>query len=280
MKRHELRALQLALDRGHGASFLLRQALLILKDEAGELPHGNSFHYLQELTAIACRLQGLRPSMASIANGLQLFIDGLARLDPASLTTSPVEPVRNLVDSILVGLEQAYQDAVLNGADLIDDGICLVTCSFSATVSAALTEAASAGKDFCVLVLDSHAKPDGFDYGEMMASTLRTAGVACKIIPTDEVYYRIKGAKLGLVGADSILPHGDLINGWPTMSLARACRHNRIPFYSLCESIKFARDTSARLEKGFEHIPASFLTGVITEKNPIENPGRFDRGIR
>ena len=38
MDRQEMRARQLALDRKHGASFLLRQALLILKDEATELP--------------------------------------------------------------------------------------------------------------------------------------------------------------------------------------------------------------------------------------------------
>lgn len=267
MSRPELKAEQLALDRQHGASFLLRQALLILKDEAVELPNADGVNYLQELAAIARQLQVIRPAMASIGNGIQLFIDGLEGLDVSNCRAAPVELVTALVDDILACLELYYQRTVFNGASLIHNGARLITCSFSATVCAALTQAASEGKEFFVLVLDSQANPAGFAYGEMMASALQAGGVTCRLIPTDEVYLHTQGVTLGLVGADSILSDGALINGWPTLRLARACCHNRIPFYCLSESIKFTSSfPPGPLEKGFERIPASFITAIITEK--------------
>lgn len=263
-----MRAEQLALDRRHGASFLLRQALLILKDEAAELPNADGIQYLQSLTAVARQLQVIRPAMASIGNGIQLFIDGLAGLDVSSCRAAPMELVTALVDAILARLERHYQRTVFNGARLIQNGSRLITCSFSATVCAALTQAASEGKEFFVLVMDSRLRPEDFAYGEMMASALQAGGVTCRLIPNDEVYRHIQGVAAALVGADSILPNGTLINGCPTLYLARACYNNRIPFYCLCESLKFASAFPPfPLEEGFQEIPASYITAIITEKS-------------
>lgn len=266
MKKPKLNARQLALDRQHGASFLLRQALLILRDEATELSHKNRGHYLQELAAAARRLQYVRPAMASITNGLQLFIDELPNPDLLTYPDGPVAAVTGLVDDILARLDQYYQDTVLNGLSLIQDGFCLLTCSFSATVCAALTEAARRDLVFTVFILESDPQPGDLAYGEMAATVLENNGVTCRLGPVSEIY-SLKQPSLALVGADSILPDGSLINGWPSLDLAQACHHRQLPFYVLCESIKFASTYPSKpLERGFECIPSSLITAIVTER--------------
>jgi len=254
MDRQEMRARQLALDRKHGASFLLRQALLILKDEATELPCDNRLNFLEELAAIAQRLQQARPAMAAIRNGLQLFIDGLEELKAENRLNEPVEAVSGLVDSIIESLDANYHRTVMNGAQLIKSGEQIISCSFSATVASALIQARAEQKPFSVIIVESLWHD--LNYGEMMASTLETGGVDCKLIPVDRLYDYVNDSSLGLIGADSVLADGSVINGYPSLQLARACFAKRIPFYCLCESHKIASDyPPLPLEDGFDIIP-------------------------
>ena len=88
----------------------------------------------------------------------------------------------------------------------------------------------------------------------------------------------IKDASLALVGADSILPDGTLINGIPTSNLAKAASNNGIPFYCVCETAKFDiqndRSKQNKLEPGFETIPLELITGIITEEG-LMNPDQI-----
>ncbi len=272
MNRQEMKAGQLALDRKHGASFLLRQALLILKDEAAELPCGDWLDYLEQLTAMALRLQEIRPAMAAIKNGLQVFIDGMAGLKAESVPFEPVDSVARLVESILHSLDLKFHDTVMNGAELIKPGDQIISCSFSATVCSALIQASAAGRSFAALIVDEQSQAQGLKYGEMMASALQAGGVGCDLVAEDRLD-SIQGVSLGLVGADSVLSDGSLINGYPSLQLARTCFERQIPFYCLCESHKLASSyPPLPLEEGFDLIPATYVTAVVTEKGIISFP--------
>ena len=74
----------------------------------------------------------------------------------------------------------------------------------------------------------------------------------------------ISRARLVLVRADKLLPDGSLINGVPTLKVAKEAQ-DRIPLYSVCESYKF--DDDETLEEGFERIPSHLITGIVTEKS-------------
>ncbi len=69
------------------------------------------------------------------------------------------------------------------------------------------------------------------------------------------------------MGADSVLRDGRLINGLPTYELALAAK-GRLPFYVVCETLKFNPRVSSmqvKLEEGFDLIPPELITGIITE---------------
>ncbi|GAH63360.1 unnamed protein product, partial [marine sediment metagenome] len=70
-----------------------------------------------------------------------------------------------------------------------------------------------------------------------------------------------------LVGADSVLRDGSLINGLPTYELALAAK-GKLPFYVVCETLKFnprVSSTQVKLEEGFDLTPPELITGIITE---------------
>lgn len=268
MPRQEIKARQLALDRQHGASFLLRQALLLLKDEAAELPCGNWLEYLQELESLAVRLQRIRPVMASIFNGLQVFREGIDALRIAAPPEHPVEAVSILVEQILKALDRDYDLTVKNGAAMISNGDRLLSCSFSATVASALLQAAAEGKNCSVLMVEAAQGSSPMSYGEMMASTLRVGGIQCQVISMSQLPSHLGKLNLALIGADSILADGTVINGHPSLELAQACLKSHIPFYCLCESHKFAAHPPALpLEEGFDLIPVRLISKVITERS-------------
>ena len=91
----------------------------------------------------------------------------------------------------------------------------------------------------------------------------------------DKITRRNPKADKALVGADSILADGTLINGRPTSNLAKAASDKKIPFYCVCETNKFDiqnhRSKHDELEPGFEMIPSTSITGIITEQG-LMNP--------
>ena len=110
-------------------------------------------------------------------------------------------------------------------------------------------------------------------HGEATAQELRSHDISVEVVPDDAVKNHISRARRVLVGADSILGDGSLINGTPTYDLAAAARRTSVPFYSVCESVKLdARSHRPKLEKGFDLVPARLIAGIITEKGIIK-PG-------
>lgn len=268
MNNQAIRAQQLALDRQHGASFLLRQALLLLKDEATELPSGDWLYYRDQLLTLAYRLQNIRPSMAAIKNGVDFFIEGVRAVRISDPPPDAVEAVTTLVDTILRNLDRDYRQTVLNGAAMIKAGEHLVSCSFSATVCSAILQTVAEGIPCSVMIVETpHAV---LPYGEMMSSALLSGGIDCHLISIEQLEAQLPNATLAMIGADSIFPDGTVVNGSPSLHLARACQNQNLDFYCLCESLKYTSDPPALpLEDGFELIPAQLITAVITEKGHL-----------
>jgi translation initiation factor eIF-2B subunit delta len=113
---------------------------------------------------------------------------------------------------------------------------------------------------------------DGKSYGEAMAEKMRAEQIPVKVIPDDPKAIGDCAAKSNrtIVGADSILDNGSLINGSPTLIIAEAAKQRQIPFYVVCETTKFSALRLAGrhlwLEEGFEVIPPHLITRIITEE--------------
>ena len=255
-------------DRSHGASQLAGRALMIMKYAAGNANCNTKAEFFEYMQKIAGELAEARPAMVAISNSVEQLMQILLPLarsehDVAEVRSFTVQAAADLITSI----QEAKSHAIQNGADLIHDGALVITCSYSSTVIASLSQATARGKTFKVLALES--KVGDLSYGEVTASRLARYGIPVQVIPDRQVEKGFPGVGLVLLGADAVLNDGSVINGYPSLFLASAVVENSppLPVYIICETTKFYPGRElVPVEAGFEIIPARLITAIVTEK--------------
>jgi translation initiation factor 2B subunit (eIF-2B alpha/beta/delta family) len=268
-------------DREHSASWLSVRAIGTLRLAAGKSNARTTSDFLAEMKAVARELADARPPMAPIGNLVaQWFYDisqeaegekGLDSLRAFAITKG---------EKIVRARQGALNRVAEHGAQVVEDDDILISCSDSATVVQSLKLARLAGKEFGVYVAESRTS-DGKAYGETMAEKMRAEQIPVKVIRDDPKAIGDCAAKSNkaLVGADSILDNGSLINGSPTLIIAEAAKKRQIPFYVVCETTKFSALRLAGrhlwLEEGFEVIPPDLITRTITDEGVLN----FDQAM-
>lgn len=260
-------------DKIHGASWLSRQAIGVLnlavkKSEAKELSH-----FLEELEVVGRKLIDTKPSMASITNCVSRFIYEVSQESEAEKDLGSLKNIGSSIGHKLIkDSEEASLKITKRGAELIEKGDRLMTCSYSSTICQTFRLAKLTVKEFRVSVAESRSGDKA--YGEVTAEQLKSYGIPTEIIPDSAIKYRISKVDKVLVGADSILFDGALINGVPTYSVAITAKDRQVPFYSLCETYKFDIRSylgqPAELEEGFDRVSPHLITGIITEEGTIK----------
>ncbi len=265
-------------DRVHGASWLSREALAVLKLAAETSQATSSDDFWAEIRDVAQKLMAARPAMASITNAVSRFVsDFWAKSKEDKDLDSLTSFARSRCDELIAESEQAALKVAQIAAQMIADGERLMTCSYSSTICQALRVAKAEGKHFEVLVAES--KFGGRAYGELTAAELQRYGIPVELIPDGDIKQNMPRVSKVLVGADSILADGTLINGIPTYELAWAAKESDIPVYSVCETAKFNAQSQIELEPGFDRIPPDLVTGIITERGLIK-PEEVSKHIR
>jgi ribose 1,5-bisphosphate isomerase len=129
--------------------------------------------------------------------------------------------------------------------------------------------------------------------GRTTAQTLAAAGLAVTLLTDAEAGLFIPECAAVVVGADSILADGAVVNKSGTYLLALAAHANRprrVPFLALAETLKFAPFKQPHLEEMdlaevvspselpgvsvrniyFDRTPASLVSAIITELGPLD----------
>ncbi|MFQ5860795.1 MAG: hypothetical protein ACE5IG_04495 [Dehalococcoidia bacterium] len=268
-------------DREHGATFLAREAVHILALAAGGFAQPQGLQ--EELRQVAEALYQARPTMAAVKNVVRRFLWGLEtqrdRASPSTrLRAGPSAALRTSALALCSDLERwldlASEKAVQQGAGLLPTHSTIFTCSFSSTVVRVCQAAREAGKEVHVLALES--RMGDLAYGERVAAALREAGVPNEVVPDSLLRQGVQQADLALVGADKVLPQGAVINGTPTLEVARAAR-GRAPFYVVCESFKL--DDDPYREEGFDLVPPELVTAIATDLGLLR-PGQVRRAFQ
>ena len=264
---HRIDAIRL--DRVHGASWLSREALAALKLAAERSQATSSDDFWAQIRGVAQELMAARPAMASISNAVSRFVSDLsAKAEEDKDLDSLRGFARSRCDELIKQSEQAALKVAGIAAKMIADGERLMTCSYSSTVCQALRVAEGEGKHFQVLVAES--KFGGKAYGEFAAAELQRYGIPAELIPDNDIKQNMAVVSRVLVGADSVLADGTVINGIPTYEAALAAKECHIPFYSACETAKFSARGQIESEPGFDRIPPDLVTGIITERGLIK----------
>jgi translation initiation factor 2B subunit (eIF-2B alpha/beta/delta family) len=197
---------------------------------------------------------------------------------------------------------RALQQASLESVDaiachvrrLVGTGRTVMTHSLSSTLLAACRVL----KNHHLHMIVTESRP--LYEGRRLARILSQWGIATTFITEAQMGLFLRRASLVLVGADSILADGAVVNKAGTYLLALAARDQAVPFYVCCESFKFRgeRADTVQLEEMsvaelgfaapdqvtlrnvyFDVTPARLVTGWITEQgisrrwDELERPG-------
>ena len=268
-------------NKTDGASKLSLKALSILKLVVEKSRTFNPEDFLHELISVGKQLAEARPSMSPIRNRVAHVIHELLQesrrdLDYLKSFTS------HKVDEIVEKSKEASLKIPENAKKLIENRR-VITHSYSSTVIEILRKAKGAS----VIVTESRPLYEG----RRVARELSEFGIPVTLITDASIGYFASKADIALVGADTILADGSLVNKMGTYLLALASRKSSIPFYVACEIDKLSSYSPREIELEeneasevlseklpnvtirniyFDITPAELVNGIITEKGMME----------
>jgi len=277
------------LDRTHGASQLARLSLEVMRSASERCKAASVEDYVAFMKAVVDELLSTRPSMASITNYVGKLFFEINRRSMDGDLSSVRGFTKARVDELIGESEAAFRKAAEHASRLIEDGTTILTHSYSSTTMETMRQAVGFGKRFSVLVTESRPLFEG----RRTSGELSKLGVPVTLIVDSAVGCLLESAKLVLVGADSILSDGSVVNKAGTYLIALAARDRGVPFYVVSEKHKFnvrsyigekivleEKDPSEIVGKEalpsvsvrniyFDITPAKYVTEIITESGPI-----------
>ena len=222
-----------------GAYLITRVALEALTLRAKEaLESGQALP--EVMSTAAERLKAAQPSMACVTNACTYVLNPLTRSEGSAL--SP-EMVHRLVISrsqeFLTGFEQAQQRVEAVGSQVVGDGDVVFIHSYTGTLLGIFRRAREEGKQFKVIATES--RPYG--EGRAMVAELLELGIPCTLIIDAAIGSYLHRANKSLVGSDSILANGSVVNKIGTQLVALACRFYGVPLYAAGSILKLSLES-------------------------------------
>ncbi len=256
-------------DREHGSRYLVHEAVSILHDMA-TAPTSSADEQVRQIHEVARMLAQARPAMAALTGAMERLLaaqGGLPGIARAAIRL--LEEYDHATERIAV-----YVRLLLRGT--------ILTHSLSGTVLDVLLACRTQLER--VIVLEGRPRYEGRE----LARALAARGIAVTLITDAQAAIFLPQCHAVVVGADTVLANGDVLNKAGTALLAWAARGYGLPFYVLCESLKLSprswigdlaqleeKEAEEVLEQPlegvavrnfyFDHTPASLVTHVITE---------------
>jgi len=250
--------LSIAEDRTSGASKLARLAVDVMGfaviDAKG---HPDP----KDLNEVARRLSDAQPAMAIVHNVAHLV---------ARLISEGLDP-RSVLVEVRTELDRARDRIARTFLKVVPPHATIITLSYSDNVLEAIKMAHGRGHVNRAYVLESGPLFEG----RTLASALSDAGVPSMAIPDAEGASLMARSSCVLVGADSVLRDGAVVNKVGTRGLATVAADRKKPFYVACETLKFdARYDAATwpglripsMNSTFEVTPSELITTTVTER--------------
>lgn len=172
-------------------------------------------------------------------------------------------------DELVSASLQAVARIAEYGSELITDGGRIMTHSYSSTVVEVLKEAFTKHANIEVIATRSGLGRTG----ERIAQQLGLCGIPVTFIDDAAMGLYLPTANKVMVGADRICADGKIVNGVGTYQLALVTEKVSVPFYILCETLKFdsrLRGDQVELEEKevWEVVEPGKLPPEVKVRNP------------
>ena len=257
-------------DHSSGAAELARQALALL-GSAAQRYETHSPHDLDDLlNRAAGALRLVRPTMAPIGYSANQFETSLSEKKTNALSLPELRSmIATAARNLSIEADQLSRRLADDVADSLTDGDVVVTASYSSSLVGGFRRAAEQGKRIRVLALASGGDEPSF--GQRVADAARSAGLDAILVPDDELPSAVRQADLALIGADSVLPDGAVVNGTPSGLLAETAHNAGRPVIVAAGPTKRVEEDSpalvwlrpGRLEAGFDLVPGGMIDVIL-----------------
>ncbi|MEM3606724.1 MAG: translation initiation factor eIF-2B [Candidatus Bathyarchaeia archaeon] len=273
---------KLKFDKKHGASQLTKEALKALKLIIKKDESKNLTEFLNNINKAGFKLANARPSMASLMNVISKTIY-LINEEAKNFSLKELKEFSILkIDEAIFESETAINKIAELTSKVIKEKT-IVTHSFSSTAIEAIK------KSFVKKVIVSEGRP--LFEGRKTAAQLSKFKIPIILVTDAALGFFASKAEAALVGCDSILSNGSIINKVGTYLLALAAKDNNIPFYVASEITKISpknihevnleeankREVVENLPKNievknlyFDITKSSLITALITEEGIIK----------
>lgn len=266
-------------DRSRGASELARRCLNHVTQYVADVPASDTVDMIDKMRGLAAALRRVRPSMVALDNLLDDYERALVPLAETALQDARSE-AKDAAQSLIRRSRAAVSACASRMAECVSPGSTVFTHSTSSTVREYIR--LKAGDNIrCIFTL-GYPLCEGLQFADFLTE----ANVPGTLLADAEAALYIADADCVVVGADTVLFNGDVVNKSGTCLLALAARDAGIPFYVCCESFKLARTEKPdfHLEEMspaeitdrtwpditvrnvyFDITPARLVTGLVTE---------------
>lgn len=231
-------------DHQSGSAKIAFIALQALADYSVQSTLTDPAFYLRDLSDFALRLQQTRPSMAILANTIDTWRQAIGRSHKANLITLKRIALDKAHD-LMAQSRLANEQIVHHVCDLIADDSVILTHSISSTIISCFTELAK--KSISAIITESRPGNEGC----LVAERLSHLGIETQFITDAQLGLFVPKADVVLVGVDSILADGSVVNKAGTYLTALVAYDTGTPFYVCAESTKQSRkhNVSIHLEE-------------------------------
>src|SRR5947209_13197248 len=270
METQDERIAMIRNDREHGSRWLVRETISLLYDIATQ-PASSPEENVQQLQRAGKELANARPAMAALAGAVRRILNA-----PGGL-----EGMEREAAKLLNEFDSAIEH-ITNFARPFFTGT-IMTHSLSGTVLEVLTNCLSHIEH--IIVLEGRPRYEGRE----VARILSKENASITLITDAQADIFLPQCHAVVVGADTILGNGDVLNKAGTALLAWAAHGHKIPLYVLCETLKISprrwsgdlaqleeKEAEEVLERPiegvtvrnfyFDHTPARLVTKIITEQ--------------
>lgn len=228
-------------DVRKGGSELSRSALEDLKEYANTCDAESPADLKSELMDLAMQMQLVRPSMAVLWNMMQRWIDQLAGM-PEDAMDNARQYAMEQAEALQQMSVQAGRSIVQALSPQIPPGSVILTHSFSTTVLAVLETMQTAD---CKVIM-TEARP-GIE-GRRLARALSEMKIETTYIAEAQLGCFIDYADVVLLGADSVLEDGSVVNKAGTYLVALAAKDHGVPVVVAAESFKHSHRRADEIE--------------------------------
>jgi len=263
---------EIANDRVRGASSLGRSSIEILAEVARASRANSIGELFSDLLSVTLELRKAQPSMATVRNLTGRFLYEVAT---AGQTAASIDQFREMAASLAQNAkrdaEEAAENAARNSVSILPEEGIVLTHSYSSTVRRALELRGKTGRELTVYVTESSPGLEG----KQLAKDLIEFGIPVRLIADSAVGSVISDVDMVLVGADSVLADGSVINKVGTKKIATMASEEEISFCVICESSKFSTvdflgEPVHFAQTLFDLTPSEYVSKIVTELGSLE----------